>query len=169
MISRGGLKQQKRNKNQSQLVTSCLIGRLYEIWRKETNQTCSSISVYFCSIYIYKAFPSRQLKFTDIHDIKNSIMPSPRLFLFFKISLKVQRRKKMTQRDRGSAATFSFLKTTGIKIYQGNLWQQELASCSFVCLSVKTYQHRTILRRRHTLGDENNCLTVFDFRAKKYF
>ena len=45
----------------------------------------------------------------------------------------------MTQRDQGSAATFSFQKTTGFKIYLGNLCWQELASCSFVCLSVQTY------------------------------
>ena len=45
----------------------------------------------------------------------------------------------MTQRDQGSAETFSFLKTTGIKIYQGKLWLQELASGLFVCLSVQTY------------------------------
>ena len=31
-------------------------------------------SVFLFSIYIYKAFLSGQLKFTDIHDIKNGIM-----------------------------------------------------------------------------------------------
>ena len=45
----------------------------------------------------------------------------------------------MTQKDQGSVATFSFLKTTGIKIYQRNLWKQEPANCSFVCLSAQTY------------------------------
>ena len=135
MILRGGLKQQKRNKNQSQLVTSCLIVRLYEIWRKETDRTCSLHSVYLFSIYIYEAFLSRQLKFTDIHDIKNGIMPSPRLFLFFKINLKVKRKKKLTRRDQMSVATFSFLQTTEIK----NLERESLLAraCELlVCLLI---------------------------------
>ena len=51
---------------------------------------------------IYKAFLSRQLKFTDIHVIKKRIKSSPRLFLFFKISLKVKRRKNDTESPRVS-------------------------------------------------------------------
>ena len=47
----------------------------------------------FFSIYIYKAFLSRQLKFMDFHDIKNSIMPSPRLFIF-KNKSKSQKKEK---------------------------------------------------------------------------
>ena len=41
-------------------------------------------SVFLFSIYIYKTFLSRQLKFTNIYDINNSIMQNPRLFLFSK-------------------------------------------------------------------------------------
>ena len=41
-------------------------------------------SVFLFSIYIYKAFLSGQLKFTDIHDIKNGIMSIPHSFLFVK-------------------------------------------------------------------------------------
>ena len=114
MISRGGLKRQKRNKNQSLLVTSCLIVRLYEIWRKETNQICSSIS-----IYIYKAFLLRQLKFIDIHVIKKRIKSSPRLFLFFQNQSKSEKKKKMTPRDQGSAATLSYRRRRGLKFRKG--------------------------------------------------
>ena len=121
MISRGGLNWNNKNGTKTKVSwshISCLIGRLYEIWRKETDQTCSLISFYlFFHIYLQ----SLSVKTTEVRGYSwyQKQNNAESLSSFFQNQSNSQRRKKWHRETKGQRQLSPFCRRQRLKFRKG--------------------------------------------------